>query len=134
MLKFIVFSWALSLGFVTMQSDVVGDNIAEIDGSKYATFTSIDLSGTVLDRVRFYTTIETYQYANKNEVYFYPYRANYISGVDVYLSDMVSIGAIHECDHPVESKYNLATGEMSSWYNYVSQETRIFIKIGSDVK
>lgn len=131
MFNFIVFSWALTLGFVPQQQNCVNKSYIEIDRSRTATVSSLEFGATVYEKLHIYTEIETFQYVQKGTFGFNPYRADYVFGADFFLTDHVAIGLTHECDHPVSSSVNLRTGEYMTDYKYMSTETKIFVRIGS---
>jgi hypothetical protein len=132
MFQFLVFSWALTLGYVPQQCDYVGSQSAEKDG-KIATLTDFSLSATAYDTLRITTSVTTYQYAI-NYFVFAPYRADYKIEANIKVSRMIVVGISHECDHPVASIGNKKTGMFTSEYNYAKMETRAFIRIGNENK
>lgn len=129
MFSFIALSWALTFGVVPVQTDWVGTETAAIhDISSFAT---LEVSALAWDRFRVFGSVETYQYLNSGKISFSPYRADYVFGAELIVTDNVLIGVEHECDHPVSSRVNLCSGVYSSDYNYASTETKIYVKITS---
>jgi hypothetical protein len=131
MFQFLVFSWALILGFVPQQQDCVNSSLVQIDTSKIATVTELDFGVTAWDRIHVYTEVETFQYVNSESLQFFPYRADYVFGVDLHATKIVTFGVVHECDHAIVSQVNLASSDYITAYKYLKNETRVFIKIGN---
>lgn len=129
MFSFLVLSWALTLGYVPTQSNIAGDQYTRIEQGKIATVSTIDFGVTAWNRLKIYSQIETFQYLNPTYTGFNPYRTDYIFGIDYYISKNITLGIIHECDHPVVSYY-----DMKADYQFLSSETKIFARIGSERK
>ena len=127
MLSVFVLSWALTLGVVPVQSDLVGGSLAVQDDSRIATIATLSFGITAWERLHIYTDLETYQYYNTGGLCFSPYRADYIFGAEFYINKYVTIGLSHECDHPVVS-----FTDMKADYKYLSNETKVFVRIGNE--
>ena len=134
MLSFLVLSWALSFGYVPDQVDSLQGLIVMADQNRFASFVTVEGGVTAWDRIHIYGSVETYQYLVSDSISFAPYRADYIAGADVYITDWLSAGIVHECDHPVMSVVKMPSIKYESEYNYLKTETKIFIKIGSNVR
>lgn len=134
MFQFLVFSWALTLGLVPQQQDLVDTTLVQIDSNKIATVATLELGVTAWDRLHVFTEVETFQYANEGSLAFSPYRADYTFGADFYISKMMLLGLVHECDHAVVNSVNLSSKEYIASYRYLKNETKIFVKIGNDVR
>lgn len=127
MLSMFVLSWALTIGIVPEQTEIVDYKKAELNRSRVATVATLSLGVTAWERIYMYTNLETYQYKSNAGFYFIPYRTDYIFGMDFYVNKNITIGLEHECDHPVVSYTN-----MKADYKYMSSETKLFIRIGSE--
>jgi hypothetical protein len=127
MFNFLVLSWALTLGYVPEQANFVDTNHVAIDQSRLATVATVDFGVTAWGVLHVYSEIETFQYLCKDLQGFNPYRANYTFGTDFYINKNLTLGLVHECDHPIVSGTNMTTE-----YKYASNETKIFIRIGSE--
>ncbi len=134
MFNFLVFSWALTLGFVPQQQDLVDATLVQIDSSRVATVAALEIGATAWNRLHVYTEVETFQYTNDGSLSFSPYRADYTFGADFYISKMMLLGLTHECDHSVINTVNLTSKEYISSYRYAKNETKIFVKIGNEVR
>jgi hypothetical protein len=132
MFGFIAISWALSFGLVPLQTDNVQKSSVVIE--KCATFAELEVSAIAWDCLRVFGSVETYQFFQGENFTFSPYRADYIFGAEFIFNENIRIGVDHECDHPVASGAYLNTGIYESSYNYLSGETRVYIKIGATVK
>lgn len=132
MFNFIVFSWALTVGFVPQQQNIVNASMVQIDKSRIATESSLEFGAILYEKMHIYTEIETFQYLSQETIGFNPYRSDYTFGADFFLTDHVTLGLSHECDHAVTSGINLSKNEYLTEYKYGSTETKIFVRIGSE--
>lgn len=122
MLSFLVFSWALSLGYMPQQVEIYDDpGGSEVLVDRSGCFVQ-DLGLEVLawEHLRAWTNIRTYEEAQGLASYA-PFRADYSIGMDV-LAGPVVLGVRHECDHPVVSRWDFReTGKITS-------ETEVFVR------
>jgi len=123
MLSWLVFSWALSFGYVPEQFNAVDYTYQEVTFDKVDTVMKLSLDANLFNRVTIFTDVENFQTPVKGEMAFDPYRIDYTIGARLRISDNVSITAVHECDHPVSSTMNVKTGQ------YYMAETKIFAEI-----
>ena len=123
MLSWLVFSWALSFGYVPEQFNAVDYTYQEVTFDKVDTVMKLSLDANLFNRVTIFTDVENFQTPVKGEMAFDPYRIDYTIGARLRISDNVSITAVHECDHPVSSTMNVKTGQ-----HYMA-ETKIFAEI-----
>jgi len=131
MFQFLVFSWALTMGFVPQQQDCVNSSMVQIDSTKIATVTSLDIGVIAWDRLEIYTKVETFQYLCQDSIGFAPYRADYTFGINYSPSKVVTFGLMHECDHAIVSTINLSNNDYMTDYKYARGETQMFVKIGT---
>lgn len=122
MFSAIVFSWFLSFGYIPLQSDCVGETLSELDSERIATVAELGISADFY-RLDVYGSIENYQYVSGKGT-FYPFRADYVAGASLRITDNVKIIAEHECDHPVVCS---PQGVLQS--TYLSAETRVMVRI-----
>ena len=122
MLSFLVFSWALSLGYMPQQVEIYDDpGGQEVLVDRSGCFVQ-DLGLEVLawNHLRAWTNIRTYEEAQGLASYA-PFRADYSIGLDL-LAGPVVLGIRHECDHPVISRTSFyETGKITS-------ETEVFVR------
>jgi len=123
MVSWLVFSWALSFGYVPEQFNAVDYTYQEVTFDKVDTVMKLSLDANLFNRVTIFTDVENFQTPVKGEMAFDPYRIDYTIGARLRISDNVSITAVHECDHPVSSTMNVKTGQ------YYMAETKIFAEI-----
>lgn len=129
MMEILVLSWAISFGVIPEQTEMVKAQRIDIDAERISTFATLSFGVTAWDRIKVYTDLETYQYLASDYKGFNPYRADYVFGADLYLTDYVSIGVVHECDHPV-----ISSTQFCPKYAYLSAETKLFMTIGNKRK
>lgn len=127
MFEFLIFSWALTFGYVPMQVESVKHEIVKTENKRIATVAGIEISVMAFDRILLSTEIETFQYNVKDRFIFEPYRANYHVSADYFISDSFQVGISHECDHPIAS--GLGSKALYPVYQYASGETIMYVKI-----
>jgi hypothetical protein len=132
--SWIILSWALVLGFVPEQADVVSKgNLTCVDAIRTdltATVAELSVQADILRHFRLWGAMENYQYfsgfdSSSGGLGFYPYRADYTAGAAIY-ADGIELGIRHECDHPV------VAGSTQGYY--YSMETQIYIKISGTTR
>lgn len=101
MMSMLVLSWALSFGYVPMQSNQVNTECLKYSNT---TMAKIDFSLRLDDRLDIYTSLENFQKADALP-YFSPYRINYSIGAKLDITSFLSATIEHECDHKVVSEF-----------------------------
>ena len=131
--SWIVLSWALTLGIVPQQTDVVAQNGVEcadvIRTDMVATVAELSISAAFFGHARIWGAMENSQYFpgfSGGGLGFYPYRVDYTAGLAIFAGP-IELGIRHECDHPV-----IAGSALHG--NYLSAETQIYLKISGTTK
>lgn len=129
--SWLVLSWALTLGIVPQQVDVVAQGQMEcadaIRTDMLTTVAELRVEARALDHIRLWGAMENYQYfsgfpeAGSGGTFgFLPFRADYTAGLAIFAGP-IELGIRHECDHPV------VAGVIRG--NYLSMETQIYLTI-----
>lgn len=130
--SWLVLSWALTLGIVPQQLDVVAQGNAQcvdaIRTDMVATVAELSISAEFFGHARLWGAMENYQYfpGLDSGLGFFPYRADYTAGLAIFAGP-IELGIKHECDHPV-----IAGSVLHG--NYLSVETQIYLKISGTTK
>lgn len=131
--SWLVLSWALTLGVVPQQVDVVSRGSSEcadaIRTDMVATVAELSVSAEFFGHARIWGAMENYQYFpgfSGGGLGFYPYRADYTAGLAIFAGP-IELGIRHECDHPV-----IAAASLQG--HYLSNETQIYLKISGTTK
>lgn len=123
MLRWLVLSWTLSLGYLPAQIETydhpgLGDSYT-VDRSG-AFVQDLGLEALAFEHLRAWTNIRTYE-EQAAPLAYAPFRADYSIGLEV-LAGPVVLGIRHECAHPVVSRTSFAeTGRIST-------ETEVFVR------
>jgi hypothetical protein len=102
----IVLSWALTVGSVPQQYQEINfipNN--NIQTAYPSTMAEVELSAEILNHLKLWGSVKTFQYLHLNEMYCSPYRSDYAVGISIY-NKIMEIGIRHECDHPVIYEQN----------------------------
>ena len=127
MFNSLVIGWFLAFGWVPQQDAVLGHQRFEIDDDKVAFNSAIGIDLTIDDRFRIFTDVENYQYKDKRDFRFNPYRVDYTFGLEYTVNKFVEVTAVHECIHDVKYKSGQPQG-------YQGSETKVFVKIHGETR
>ena len=122
MFSFLVFSWALSLGYMPQQVEIYDDpgGRAVLVDRSGCFVQDLGLEVLAWEHLRAWTNIRTYE-EQQSLVSYAPFRADYSIGLDL-LAGPVVLGIKHECIHPVVSYDSFQeTGRISA-------ETEVFVR------
>jgi hypothetical protein len=128
--SWLVLSWALTVGYVPAQYEILTsplntDTVENLRSGLIATSAELGVNAEILKHFRLSASCETYQYLMPELFGFAPYRADYVFGAAIF-ADNIELGLRHECDHGVNS------GPIEG--HYASLETQFYLKISGTTK
>jgi hypothetical protein len=105
MFNALVISWFLTLGYVPQMNVNLGNQYQVLNSEQIATVAEI---GVKADYHMFsvYGSMENYQYKQKDNFGFSPFRIDYTFGCSLAINSHVKLIFEHECDHSVNSLAN----------------------------
>jgi len=123
-MQWLALSWALTVGFLPMQTDgiVRDDGAVAISAPENALAATFELDAVAWDHFRAWGKMRSYEEFSFSHLYMVPWRIDYSIGAEVFYGP-IALGVWHECDHGVDSHLRARP-----WYSRGTTEVYVSIR------